>query len=205
MQSAGERHVNQLNDFGQAVGLSGSIKAGAGYFSGVYDPNSRIYSLKKMKNTHEDTWRTLVECLNKISKEVLGVTGLRSHQQQISASISELVYKLTDGGRLLKGNYLSRFRNAVNYRQEYDSWHPYGKHSIKSEKIISLLETWRNEEDTSTSAWKESLESFNFFSTCRNVVNLNYFLIQLIVKNSKNKNNFYKRWPNNLLNITSTT
>lgn len=196
-------HVIQLNNYGQAVGLSNSIKTEAGFFSGSFNPNSRALSLRKMKNTHEDTWFTLIECLNKISNNILNVTGLSAHKQQISASISDLIDRLTSRGRLAKGNFLSQFRNSVNYRHEHDSWHPYGKNSIKSEKIVSLLTSWKHQNDLSMPIWKESLEAYNFFFACREVVNFNYLLIQLIIESSETKKNLYTRWPAKLLNIVS--
>lgn len=196
-------HVNQLNGFAQAVGLLGSVKPEAGFFSGVYESSSRTILLRKMKNTHEDTWSTLVDCLNFVSQEVLSVAGLSAHKQKISADISDLVFRLTDRGRLAKGNYLSQFRNAVNYRQEHDSWHPYGKQSVRAEKVTLLLSSWKNVEDVSTAVWKESLDSYNFFVACRDIVNLNYSLINLLIENSV-KDNFYKRWPGMLLNVAKT-
>ena len=194
-------HVDLLNSFGNVVGLSGSMKPEAGYFSGVYDSNLRIHTLKKMKNTHQDTWRTLVECLRMLSRNVLSVTGLSSSKQKISANIDEIISRLTNQGRLSNGSYLSKFRNDVNYRHEYDSWHPYGKSSIRSSKIVSFLSTWKVKVEAPTSIWKESHEAYDFFVSCREIVNLNYVLIRLIVENSGQRKNLYKQWPNKLLNI----
>jgi hypothetical protein len=196
-------HITQLNNYAQAVGLSNSIKPEAGFFSGSFNSNSRILFLSKMKNTHEDTWSTLIECLNEISQNVLNVTGLSAHKQQVSASISDLIDRLTSRGKFAKGNFLSQFRNSVNYRHEHDSWHPYGKHSIKSEKIVSLLANWKSENDLSMPIWKESLEVYNFFVACREVINFNYLLIQLIIESSEKHKNLYTRWPAKLLNIIS--
>ncbi len=195
-------HANQLNEFGSIVGLSNTIKPEAGFFSGSYSPHNRILTIKKMKNTHEDTWSTLLDCLNKVSQDVLTIAGLSSRKQTLSADINDLVVRLTDSGRLPKGNFLSQYRNAVNYRHEYDSWHPYGKQSIKSEKIISLLGNWKSENYDYPPVWKGATDSYNFFICCRDVLNLNYLLINLIIKSS-GKVNFYKRWPGKLLNISS--
>ncbi|NRH26582.1 hypothetical protein [Pseudomonas sp. MS19] len=196
-------HAMQLNGYAQTIGLAQIIKAEAGFFSGVYDRGSRIHRITKMKNTHEDTWATLNECLKKVSRDILMVTGLSVHKQQVSASLTDIVFKLTDKGRLVKGNYLSQFRNAVNYRQEHDLWHPYGKNSIQAEKVVTYLASWKDVEDMSTAIWKESLEAYNFFVACRDVVNLNYLLIRLVIESSENSSNLYKRWPAKLLNIAA--
>lgn len=199
-----KNHVMKLNSFGRAIGLSNEAKPESGYFRGYYNSSSRVLNLKKMKNTHEDTWRTLVDCLNEVSNKVLSVAGLNAHKQELSAGLTDLVNKLTNQGDLSCGGYLSRFRNSVNYRQEHDFWHPYGKKSIRSDKILSLLSSWKHEGYVPPPTWKESRESYNFFLACRDVVNLNYLLINLIVENSS-EINLYKRWPGKFLNQYATT
>lgn len=194
-------HVLQINSYGQIIGLTNVVKPESGFFSGVYDSSSRILFLDKMKNTHEDTWKTLVDCLTKVSQDVLNVTALKANKQILSASITEIIEKITDRGRLSNGNYLSQFRNSVNYRHDYDSWHPYGKRSIKSEKIISLLSKWNFEGDSSSPIWKESREAYDFFSACKDVVNFNHSLIQVLVSNANSDKNLFKRWPSKLLSI----
>ena len=197
-------HVTQLNSFGQAIGLSSLIKPEAGYFSGTYDQSSRILKLKKMNNTHEDTWRTLLDCLNEVSQNILNVTGLSSRKQQVSARVSDLIDIITDNGRLTNGSYLSQFRNSVNYRQEHDSWYPYGKSSIKAEKIVAMMTKWDAQENLSFHVWKESRETYNFFAACRDIVNLNFVLIQILSSESTNARNLYKRWPEKLIRLCSS-
>ncbi len=196
-------HVMQINDYGQAVGLNGALKLESAYFSGRYDSVSRRLSLKRMKNTHEDTWHALVDCLESVSRDVLQVSGLSASKQMISSNIDDLKNYLTDRGRLSKGNFLSKFRNAVNYRQEHDSWHPYGRSSIRADKILSLMSKWQSKDDLSMAVWKESLEAYNFFVACRGVINLNFLLILLIVENSDGASNLFKRWPVKLLNLSA--
>ncbi len=195
-------HITQLNSYGQALGITNLIRPEAGFFSGKYNSITRIHAIDKMKNTHEDTWRTLVVCLRSISDDVLNVSGLTTHKQQLSANLDDIIFRLTDRGRLTNGSYLSQYRNAVNYRQEHDSWHPYGKHNVKAEKIISVLSKWQGESVTPP-VWKESQDSYNFFLTCRDIVSLNYLIIQLILNNSENTSNIYKRWPSKLLSMAA--
>lgn len=196
-------HITLLNSYGQALGITGMIRPEAGFFAGKYNPSTRMHTIKKMRNTHEDTWRTLVKCLRAISNDILNVSGLTPHKQQVSADLDDIIFRLTDHDRLIHGSYLSQYRNAVNYRHEHDAWHPYGKHGIKAEKIISVLTKWQ-EESLTPPVWKESHDSYNFFLTCRDIVNLNYQIIQLILNNSVNTSNIYKRWPSKLLDMAST-
>lgn len=197
-------HINLLNDYGLVLGLSPSIKPEAGFFAGRYDHATTTLELAKKNKTHEDTWYWLVKCLEMLSQKVLYVSGVTSKKQALSAAIDDLINHLKDGGRFSKGNYLSHFRNAVNYRQEFHSWHPYGKNSVKSEKIISLISSWQSNEIQVLAGWKESKDAYRFFSTCAEVVNLSYLLMNLILDNSTNRHNLYRRWPNKLLNMLRT-
>lgn len=194
-------HIDLLNEYGLVVGLTSSIRPEAGFFSGRYDHSNTSFELIKMKNTHEDTWYWLVKCLEMLSQRVLNVPGVTSKKQGLSAAIDDLIHRLKDGSRFSKGNYLSHFRNAVNYRQEFHSWHPYGKSSIKSEKIISLISTWQSDEIQTIAGWKESKDAYKFFFTCSEVVNFSYLLMNLIMNNSTNRKNLYRYWPNKLLNV----
>lgn len=196
-------HVRLLNDFCNAVGINSTMSPVAGFFTGVYEPNSRIFTLKKMSNTHEDTWFCFSELLNLLSQQVLTVSGVTAKKQELSANIDTLVSMLKDGGRSSKGNYLSKFRNSVNYRQEYSSWYPYGKGAIRSEKILSLVSSWRNENIPVSSEWKESKDAYNFFYCCAEVINLCHKIISLIIENSSSSKNLFNRWPNKFLKLTA--
>jgi hypothetical protein len=197
-------HVQLLNDYSEAVGLPSNIKIESGYFCGHHTSGDRLLTLKKMNSsTHEETWFWLVKCLEDISRKVLSVKGVTSKIQSFSAEIDGIVLMLKDGGRLSKGNYLSQFRNAINYRQEHCAWHPYGKNSIKVEKILALTKNWKKIDIPTTSKWKESAEAYNFFYASVAIVNLCHALIDLISKNSEFSNNLFSRWPNKFLRITS--
>lgn len=195
-------HIDILNAYGASVGITETLKSEGGFFVGHYNKQNRIFEIKKMKNTHEDTWHWLTTCLKKISNEALQVSGITAEKQALSAHIGDLVFNLQDGGKLLKGSYLSQFRNAVNYRHEFNSWHPYGKKSIQAEKIMAIIAEWKGEKKTSSHSWKESKEVLKFFNTCIDIIILNRVLMDLIINNSATKNNFYARWPNKLLNLT---
>lgn len=196
-------HIQILHDYSSAIGISNSLKLEKGYFCGKHDASCRIFTLRKMVNTHEDTWFWFTKCLESMSKDVLGVSGVTSKKQALSAEIDDLIIGLKNNGHSVKGNYLSQFRNAVNYRQEYDSWHPYGKGSIQAEQILSLVRNWKNESIPLVGGWKKSKDVYNYFFTCAAIVNLCHSLIQVIIDNSESNNNLYKRWPNKFLLLTS--
>lgn len=197
-------HVKILNDYSSALGITNSVRVERGFFTGAYDVTNRMFSLKKMGNTHEDTWRCFTDCLKSLSTDVLSVNGLTTKKQMLSAEIDDLETILTASGRLPKGNYLSEFRNSINYRQEHFSWYPYGKGAIKSEKIMALLGNWKLDTMPIIPGWKESNDAYNFFYCCVEIVNLCRKMIELIIENSASTNNLYERWPNKFLKLTAS-
>lgn len=194
-------HINQINEFATLLTQPHSLKVQRGYYTGTFDPNSRIIHLEKMKNTHEDTWKTYSSFLSKLESSVLTVNGVSSHKQLLSSSLTDLRTKLTDDGRFSQGSYLSSFRNAVNYRQEHNSWHPYGSNAVEAKKIIDYLDSWKMDDMTSSSVWRESIESYKFFSACREVVHINYLLIKIMSESSAHRTNLFKQWPLKLLRL----
>ncbi len=196
-------HVKLINDYCLAVGIPGNMKVESGFFAGVYEPKNRMFNLEKMGNTHEDTWHSFTACLNLLSQKILGVSGLTVKKQMLSAEIDDLVSLLKDGGRFAKGNYLSQFRNSINYRQEHSSWFPYGKGAIKVEKVLALVDSWKSETVPVLSGWKESKDAYNFFYCCVQIVNLCHKMIHLIIENSSSPNNLYERWPRRFLKMTT--
>jgi hypothetical protein len=196
-------HVKLLNSYGDAVGLIPSMRVDGGFFVGEYNSDNREFILEKMHNTHEDTWNCLTVCLRSLSQEVLKVPGVSPKKQMLSASLDDLINILKNNGRLQKGNYLSQFRNAVNYRHEFHSWHPYGKDSIRSGKILALVSNWRSDVPPVIPGWKESMDTYNYFYACMELVNVCYQIINVIVDNSRVRNNLFRHWPRRLLQITS--
>ena len=196
-------HIRILNDYCKSLGISEALKVESGFFSGHYSSVNRYFTLKKLKNTHEDTWSTFITFLKSISMDVLTVSGVTSKKQVLSSKIDDLIQNLKDGGRFINGNFLSQYRNSINYRQEHCSWYPYGKESIRSDKIISLTKKWKNRTIPFTGEWKESKNTYAFFYFCTEIVNFCYKMINLILENSYTTNTLYYRWPNKYLNLTS--
>jgi hypothetical protein len=198
-------HIKLLNDYCLALGVSNTMRVEGGFYSGQYNSSNRMFALKKMANTHEDTWLCFVKCLNSLSLDVLSVSGVTSKKQALSAELTDLISTLKNEGRLTKGNYLSQFRNSINYRQKHCAWHPYGKKSIKTDKIMALIKNWKNETIPLLGSWKESRDAYNFFYSCTEIVNLCYKVINIIIDNSATINNLYSRWPNKFLKLTAVT
>ena len=156
--------------------------------------------LRKMKNTHEDTWYSFAECLKSISIEVLYVNGLTKNKQLLSAYLDGLIIGLNHN-RHDKGNFLSYMRNSINYRQDYCSWHPYGKKSLKTKKIMEMVRNWSKETVPITGVWKDAKDIYVFFNTCTEIVNLCFNLVNLSSNYSNTRHNMFKCWPVKFLRL----
>lgn len=193
-------HIQIIHDYYSTVGSSNNLKIEGGYFCGEYNVGNRSLNLTKMVgNTHEETWGLFIKCLENLSRNILGVKGVTSDKQKLSSDIDGVISALKDRGRLPKGNYLSQFRNAINYRQEYCAWHPYGKTAIQTEKVLNMVGKWKQEIVLTSSIWKESPDAYNFFHTSVNLVNLCQHLMRLMHKNCDSKSNLFSRWPNKFI------
>lgn len=197
-------HIKLLNDYCLALGFPDSLKPESGVFSGTYEPTTRMFSLKKLNNTHEDTWSLFIQCLMALSLEVLNLNTVTAKKQALSAKIDDLIIYMKDGGKFPKGNFLSNFRNSINYRHEYNSWHPYGKSAIHSEKIVTLINNWKCENVPLVCDWNKTKDVFNFFYSCTEIVSLCHKLVNIILANSETNKNLYSRWPGKFLKLTST-
>ena len=154
-------HINMLCEYASALNLKTEEPIESGFYSGVYDSCVKNLFLRKMKNTHEDTWYSFAECLKSISIEVLYVNGLTKNKQLLSAYLDGLIIGLNHN-RHDKGNFLSYMRNSINYRQDYCSWHPYGKKSLKTKKIMEMVRNWSKETVPITGVWKDAKDIYVF-------------------------------------------
>lgn len=194
-------HIQDINDYATALGMQGSLKKDGGYYRAIYNKNNSTLNIKKMENTHEDTWHTFIECLKYLSINVLLVAGISNDKKALSSEIDQLILDLQHNGQYANGAFLTKFRNAINYRQEYQAWHPYGKSNIQAQAIINLIKNWKNCPLPNPARWKRSPDVFDFFMCCLKIVNLNYVILLMIMSNSTQKKNFYSQWSNSFLKL----
>jgi hypothetical protein len=165
-------HIKIIDQLASITGANGSLRLEGGYFHTVYNPNSNILKLKRLKDSHSDTWTIFYNTLNTLSNDVLRVRGITFSKQQLSAYLHDLAESLTNRGRYPKGNWLSNHRNAVNYRHEFGGWFPYSKNSISYDNIESSLNIWKQKELFVGPSLNENNELIRFFSVTSRIVQL---------------------------------
>jgi hypothetical protein len=194
-------HINIIQSYAEANGVPGTLKIEGGFYCGSHDSTNEMLRLKKMAKTHEDTWFFFMSCLKKLSSEVLRVRGLTKKKQELSSYLGDLANDICANGHYPKGNLLSLIRNAINYRQKYNAWHPYGKGTPTYEKIDGLISEWHKNDFLISARWKTSKDIQNYFIACTKIVNLCYLIITDILACSRHKANIFDRKPKTLLNF----
>lgn len=196
-------HVVTLDQYASLQGLDGVLKYAAGYFCGTYDNVSNQLNLKRLRNTHEDTWKLLSSLLESLSQDVLEVQGLGTKKQEISSYLSDLKLCLSNRGRHSSEAWLSYVRNSVNYRQEHGAWYPHGNQQEAVERVMRLISMWCVKDSSIFNSISPKSDLEFFFEACSRVVNFHYVLLGDLCSISKSSNGCFERLPKRFLETYS--
>lgn len=143
-----------------------------GFYVADYFPSTKVVKLRKLNDTHKDTWQTFNERLKELSSTILQVPGLSQETKEISALLKNISDSISCSGRFSSGNWLSSFRNNLNYKHEYEAWYPYKKSSVKFKQIEKYVGNWSSDEFNPELGLLEKDERLRFFGTCSAIVHL---------------------------------
>lgn len=120
-------HVDQVHAAAQAFGKAGGLTSlDAGFFAAHIEPGFDAITFCRLRDSHRDTWATLLSVLESLEAAIPSSTALSSDKIEASALLSDLKVGLTRSGSV-KGNWLSVLRNSINYRHSHGVWFPYTK------------------------------------------------------------------------------
>lgn len=135
-------HVVQVLNAAKVMGRSGGLtKLDSGFFAASIDPSFETVTFQRLKDSHCDTWATLLSVINEIETAMPATTALSNHKIEASSLLSDLKMQLTRSGST-KGNWLSTMRNSINYRQSHGAWFPYNKFSDPA-VLESAARAWK--------------------------------------------------------------
>ena len=138
-----DEHVAQVFSAAQVMGRSNGLPAlDSGFFAVSIDAAFQAVTFRRLKDSHRDTWATLVLVVDTLQAGLPATTALSSHKLEASALLSDLKTQLTRSGST-KGNWLSTMRNTINYRQSHGAWFPYNK-SADPAILESAARAWKN-------------------------------------------------------------
>ncbi|CAM5497036.1 hypothetical protein [Eoetvoesiella caeni] len=137
-----DEHVDLVFKAAQVMGRSGGLTAlGSGFFAASIDPAFQSVTFCRLKDSHRDTWATLVSIVDGLAETLPNTTALSSHKLEASALLSDLKVQLTRSGSS-RGNWLSTMRNSINYRQSHGAWFPYNR-STDPALLESAARAWK--------------------------------------------------------------
>lgn len=153
-----------------------------GFYLVSIDEESFDVTMTLLAESHKDTWKSFVQVLSKVRQKVLAGNGLLSEKLKLCALVDELVLALSSEGASA-GNWLSMYRNAVNYRQAYEAWYPYKRTSVEFGAISKYIGGWRGGVQLN-SALSEPDKRIRFFGACGVILSILHDLAQDVIKNS---------------------
>lgn len=159
-----------LTDYASIYKINKRIQVG--FYAAEYFPSTRMLKLKKLNDTHKDTWQKLNEVLKDLSSKILQVPGISQETQEISNLLINMSDAISNSGRFASGNWLSSFRNNLNYKHKYEAWYPYKKSSVKFKQIKKYVGDWSSDAFNPELGLLEKDERLRFFGTCSAIVYL---------------------------------
>lgn len=194
------QQVHNIFKYANAANLPNNTLISNGFYCGRFDPQTQILSAKMKNNSHQDTWKKFIECLNTLSKEVNSLKELTTIKQTISSYLDSVSLALQSGGKSPDGNWLSVIRNEINYRHMHYAWHPYGKNHVEYDDIHAIVKNW-NKKKLLLGLQTPTHTILKFTFLCTQLINLCYLLTLEISKHSKYDNNMFQGRPIQLLNL----
>lgn len=160
-----DEHVDQVLTAARAFGRSGGLSTlDAGLFSAYIEPSFDRITFTRLRDSHRDTWATLLTVIDQVSASIPQSVALSSHKIEAASLLSDLRSGLTQSGAV-KGNWLSQLRNSINYRQTHGVWFPYTR-TADPTLLESAARAWRLKPAVQpTTAGASDLEGFFGYSS----------------------------------------
>lgn len=183
-------HIDHLKQYADTLGYSWSGNVSKGFFVCRYDSDKRILSCMRMNDTHADTWKTFYSYLKELSNVVLSAPGLSAQRNMVSTLLSDIAMTLENQGVCPRGNWLSQFRNRLNYQHDYGAWFPYKNAQISYIDIERNLKQWNCDLSCISLSRTRTKEVSRFIETCIALVALCNSLLDDIQLASSSKRSF---------------
>ncbi|WP_420863473.1 hypothetical protein [Algirhabdus cladophorae] len=110
----------------QACNAVGQTPPSKGFYEVSVSSNLQTLAFAPLKNSHEDTWATLTRLIDELRTNTASVAAPKQSRDDTIVLLSAIIANLSDNQSHTKGNFLSHFRNQVQYRFAHQAWYPYG-------------------------------------------------------------------------------
>lgn len=135
----------ELTKLKEAATAYGHEAPSKGFYKVNISADQQTLEFEKLQNSHEDTWATVYKVLGELRNAAATVAAPKASRDITVQLLSDIRDTMSCNGRFANGNYLSFFRNQVQYRFAEQTWYPYGSKAfplpISAEEIAkSVLE-----------------------------------------------------------------
>ncbi len=170
--------LNQIKRLANNYGYNSSNISSGLYCIEINQLNNKykFYKDDKYDNSHEGLWLRFLHFLNQTSPLIYN--HLPSYDAyEIISKLDELVTAITNNGAI-KGNWLSKIRNLINYSHAYNVWYPYKGYSKELDNIFPYQSLCKG------NPLNIELESFKrkdllyFVRTCQLINSINFDLLK---------------------------
>jgi len=135
-------YTNALRRSAHSIGIVSPLEDG--FYALRYDRSlTRIYGTK-LKESHADTWKTFTNLLKQIEKNIPNISATKDTKDTATKCLKKLRDILENNGATNGGNWLSQFRNRLNYQKAFGVWYPYSKRNPDIEALYHSLQRWKD-------------------------------------------------------------
>lgn len=135
-------HVDAVHNTATAFGRAGAVASlEAGFYVAEIDASFARITFRKLKDSHRDTWSTLLTVIDELIAAIPGTTALGAHKLEAVSLLSALRDGLTRAN-CVRGNWLSLTRNSINYRLSHHAWYPYSSKAASSALLTAVPRGW---------------------------------------------------------------
>lgn len=164
-------HVNFLGERARTeAGFNPRLKSGN--YLASFDFERGDLSFEHFNDSHKDLWRNYSDLLAEMASNSLSLRAPDRRRQELSGYFSSMLSALRHGGSCPLGNWLSVFRNEVNYKSMHGVWYPFPKHAPTINHLMSSAKRWRVAEVDCGDPLLSASEVERFFLTCFQVFDL---------------------------------
>lgn len=135
-------HVNIIRDHLKNETNKHS-KINSGNYALNFDANHGKLKFSHVKDSHKDLWNEFLVLCRYLSTEVLNIKAPSEDLANLQNYFDDLGKILTKNGTIESGNWLSTFRNDVNYKSYNAAWYPFTKNDINFEEFLRKMQQWR--------------------------------------------------------------
>lgn len=164
-----------------------------------YDPNSRELTFFHQDDSHKDLWKQYVTLLDHLSTDIFTARGTSDELANVSSFLSEVAALLRRNSCGSAGNWLSTFRNEINYRSHEEVWFPFSRNTVDAADIFHAVRQWKDGRLLTSDCHRQKSEIALYFSTCLLIVQIGTQLLDdycVLLKNNPSYAVLFQKFAN---------